>query len=650
MAPKKKSLVWKFYDRIDDNKSKCKLCQIVIKCTGNTTNLFGHIRNVHKAAYIEIVPFQRTTSEKESITQSVLEPAASSSNETPCIGSVDELKSNQSDSETVIPSTSSSQSTSKPLDKALDSDSEVIPIKRQKSIKTSFQEISSYSESGMKTRKLNNCLLYMICKDHQPFSIVENEGFKNLMKSVAPQDKIPSRTSLRRWLDNKYEVVSETFKKKLSSIEDLTLTTDIWSDTLNMKSFIGVTVHFGIEIELISVTLGVYELDERHTSQYISEMLLKTCAEWGTKKDNVTAVVTDNAANMVKAVELTFGKKKHIPCLAHSLNLVAEGTMACTVWQEIVTKIKAIVTWFKQSCVASDELRKATSTETKLIQSVPTRWNSTYYMVQRFLELRSVINDILFRHATAPPMLSSSEISIASSVLLILRPLEVATKEISADKYCTTSKIIPLVRCIFSKITSAGVAGEPVAREVQKLALQEITKRMGSIEHVTPLAIANILDPRFKKNHINDAIACSNAVSKIKDLMKIHLRQIEEIESDSDKSDKSEETFSLWSDGTSQTVYLTSPVGRLNDNPLEIWKDYKIQFPILHKIAFKYLIMVGTSVPSERLFSQAAQVMTQQRNRLKDKRLENATLPRNPFFMIKNKKVEEDCLQLDESL
>ncbi|CAG4952920.1 unnamed protein product [Parnassius apollo] len=275
------------------------------------------------AAYIEIVPFQRTTSEKESITQSVLEPAASSSNETPCIGVVDELKSVQSDSETVIPSTSSSQSTSKPLDKALDSDTEVIPIKRQKSIKTSFQEISCYSESGMKTRKLNNC----------------------------------------------------------------------------------VTVHFNRNEHN-----GVYELDERHTSQYISQMLLKTCAEWGIKKDNVTAVVTDNAANMVKTVELTF------------------------------------------------------------------------------------------------------------------------------------------VRRIFSKMTSAGVAGEPVAREVQRLAPQEITKRMGSIEHVTPLAIANILDPSFKKNHFNDAIACSNAVWKIKDLMTPHLRQIEEIKSDSDKSDKSEETFSLWSD------------------------------------------------------------------------------------------------------
>lgn len=68
---------------------------------------------------------------------------------------------------------------------------------------------------------------------------------------------------------------------------------------------------------------------------------------------------------------------------------------------------------------------------------------------------------------------------------------------ISADNYCITSKIIPLVRCIISKITSA-VVEEPMAREVQKLVLQEMTKRMGSIEHVTPFAIANILDLRFK--------------------------------------------------------------------------------------------------------------------------------------------------------
>lgn len=53
----------------------------------------------------------------------------------------------------------------------------------------------------------------------------------------------------------------------------------------------------------------MYHLDERHTSEYIAQMLTKTCEEWGFNTDKVTSVVTDNAANMVKAVEIAFGKK-----------------------------------------------------------------------------------------------------------------------------------------------------------------------------------------------------------------------------------------------------------------------------------------------------------------------------------------------------
>lgn len=153
-----------------------------------------------------------------------------------------------------------------------------------------------------------------------------------------------------------------------------------------MKSFLGITAHFGIDIELYSITLGVYELDERHTSDYLSEILLKVCQDWKIDQENVTAVVTDNAANIVKAIELAFGRRKHIPCFAHTLNLVAKGTMMCTEWRNIVSKVKTIVTWFKQSCVASDELRKATAVAmdspagVKLIQSVDTRWNSTYLL------------------------------------------------------------------------------------------------------------------------------------------------------------------------------------------------------------------------------------------------------------------------------
>ncbi|KAF2890992.1 hypothetical protein ILUMI_15181 [Ignelater luminosus] len=139
--------------------------------------------------------------------------------------------------------------------------------------------------------------------------------------------------------------------------------------------------------------------------------------------------------------------------------------------------------------------------------------------------------------------------------------------------------------------------------------------------------------------HFTDPIACSSAVAKVKEFMKATI-QNEVVESDSsDHSDKPEDNFSLWDDhyklvhkswktaksddaiSDELSIYLRSSVGRLNENPLEIWNDLKIQLPKLHTIAYKYLTMVGTSVSSERLFSKAAQIVNQQRNRLKGKRL-----------------------------
>ncbi|KAH9645948.1 hypothetical protein HF086_011410 [Spodoptera exigua] len=212
-------------------------------------------------------------------------------------------------------------------------------------------------------------------------------------------------------------------------------------------------------------------------------MLTKTCEEWGFNTDKVTAVVTDNAANMVKAVEIAFGKKKHIPCFAHTLNLVAQHILGIPELQEILTKAKNVVTFFKESCVASDELRKSVRADTKLIQDVPTRWNSTYYMIARFLDLRNAVSEILIRHKTAPPMLTGMELTILTSLLNVLQPLEAATKEISGDKYYSSSKIIPLVHCMISKLKNL-VIEESLIKDVQKRTLTEINKRMGAIEQV----------------------------------------------------------------------------------------------------------------------------------------------------------------------
>lgn len=182
------------------------------------------------------------------------------------------------------------------------------------------------------------------------------------------------------------------------------------------------------------------------------------CTESGiaAKSDSVTAVVSDNCANIVKAIDIAFGSKKFIPCFAHTLNLLVENVLKVENTAGLLTKAKAIVKWFKQGVVASDELRKVT--DKKLIQPVSTRWNSTFYMLQRLTELRPFINDIINRHSKAPTMLTADELEDINELVTIPEPFEAATVEMSGEYYLTTSMTIPIVQIINRGIEKMSVS------------------------------------------------------------------------------------------------------------------------------------------------------------------------------------------------
>lgn len=639
MPPKSK--YWEYFEKIDNSQARCRSCSKILKTCGNTTNLRLHIEKMHPillkkrqndaetdepgSKKLRAGNESPTTEEKQMQPQ----PSTSFATSAPSssyIGSEIESESVKSDTS----GTSATASTSRNVSK--------IKSSFQPTLTSTFRNIHEYTETGAKGVRLSAAILYMICKDSQPFQIVENEGFLELMKVAAPLYKVPSRFTFKKMLENKFEVTQNYFKNKLKTVNSCTLTTDVWTETMQTRSFLGVTVHFFDNDKLESATLGVYELSEHHTGEYISQMLLKTTEEWGINNSKVLAVVTDAGANMIKAVDLAFGKKSHIPCFAHMLNLVAQKSLEKTQnLPQLISAIKKIVTWFKHSVIASDELRKEASL--KLIQEVSTRWNSTFYMIERFLELRAAINKILICHATAPAMITAKDIEDLKEITEILRPIELATREICGQKYVTSSKVIPLTRMLSLKISGLKPK-TAVGINLQENIMNEIKKRLLPAESINILAVSTLLDPRFKNIHFQDAVACSRAIRIIKDLMLIQetdkSEQIDVTKETYSKADKDE--FNLWNEHykiveEKQTLphqsevgdmpsefsfYLKSPLSDLKQEPLEIWSHgIGSSFPKMKPVAIKYLSCIATSTPSERLFSKAGITLTQQRNRLK---------------------------------
>lgn len=153
---------------------------------------------------------------------------------------------------------------------------------------------------------------------------------------------------------------------------------------------------------------------------------MSICNEWKIKTSNVSAIVTDNGANVVGACKAIFAER-HVRCFAHTLNIVAinsidfytidasaglpdcedtdeEDLMSETgpsQLKDLVRKIKKIVCFFKRSEAASTTLtnvqKESGKQPKRLIQEVKTRWNSLYEMVERYLELSEFVSRSLLK-------------------------------------------------------------------------------------------------------------------------------------------------------------------------------------------------------------------------------------------------------------
>ncbi|KAL4141536.1 hypothetical protein QTP88_004161 [Uroleucon formosanum] len=461
-----------------------------------------------------------------------------------------------------------------------------------------FNRISLYAEGGFNHRKITMCLLYFICKDYRPFAV------------------IPSVITLKNTLDNKYEVTKGILKSCLLAASHVSITFDAWTETMNEKSFLGVTVHYLKDVSLKSHCLAVAELKERHTAQYLSDIIQK---------------ILSDCSN------------------AYSWS---------TKLKPIISKVREIVKWVKNSVINSDQLIKKQAEAgvpegkfKKLILDVATRWNSVFFMIRRFLEMESFLSPIILNDITAPSMPTAIEMNILRQLLELLQPLEFVTKESSGENYITISKVIPMISCLLKQLAQIQPRFD-VLSDIKDMLHVEIVRRFGLIEQVKPISIATILDPRFKNLHFSDPVACSSAMAELRRLSKPDITSSES-EGEVTTSLENEESYDFWAHhkmlahgqkkkksssfaNDELSLYLSNPLSPLKSNPLELWEDMKTVFPMLYKQSRISFTMVETSVPSERLFSKAGGVMTKTRNRLTGSRLEKilllADLPEDQWF------------------
>ena len=266
----------------------------------------------------------------------------------------------------------------------------------------------------------------------------------------------------------------------------------------------------------------------------------------------------------------------------------------------------------------------------KIKQDVDTRWNSTFKMLESYNQQKEEITTILCLQRKEELCLSSLQQDCLENTLTILEPFNAATVEVSSEKFTSLSKVIPIVKQLLKK-------SESMKCSLGIRLKENLLNYFSSIEDKEYLRMATVLDPRFKKGCFRNAQDLAERDIR-NHLEKLHnCRSLKDIETASTPSPQPKRIkSSLWDDFDEEMetnendqeekqtpvdiemkFYMDSKRIQRHENPLEWWKSNQQFLPLMSVLAKKYLGIPATSVPSERVFSKAGELVSAKRSTLK---------------------------------
>nr|CAI5830783.1 unnamed protein product [Callosobruchus analis] len=299
---RKRSEIWNNFSSVGENRAKCGFCSAILSTLGGSTgNLSRHMKNKH--------PFTPLENYRQTPSLSHINLAIHSTADSSCTSSaLSEVY--------VGPSTSTV------------SDANEFPkSKKQKTTITSMNFVQSVKPVGLNRAKLlDRQLVTMIrvVKEYQPFRIVEDTEFKKFVNMLCPGYSLPSRKTISGSLIPQImNTTKEIVSQKIGRAAAICLTTDGWT-SINNDSFIAITAHYidVAETMMQSNLLTCLNYTDRHTASNLASLLQDVVKEWNLE-NQICAVVTDNAANVVSSIRMC--NYRHIGCFAHTINLIVQA-------------------------------------------------------------------------------------------------------------------------------------------------------------------------------------------------------------------------------------------------------------------------------------------------------------------------------------
>ena len=133
---------------------------------------------------------------------------------------------------------------------------------------------------------------------------------------------------------------------------------------------------------------------------------------------------------------------KRISCIIHTLQLVVKLFEINPVFRPTIKKAHRLVKRFNKSCKATEMLIKKSGR--KLVSDCPTRWDSTFLMLSRLIDLKVHVNYV--SNELSWETLSSNQWKQLDLILSLLQPFAHQTNIVGAEQSTSISMVIPVLK------------------------------------------------------------------------------------------------------------------------------------------------------------------------------------------------------------
>lgn len=158
-----------------------------------------------------------------------------------------------------------------------------------------------------RVKLLLDCVEF-VAVDGNPFSKINGSGLLSMLEKTLNELSQAGRSvnltdnNLREVKEMLHQTAENVRKKIRGELENRLFSLMVDITTKRRRSILGVSVQFIADGEHVIRSIGMLQLDESHTGEYLAKVVWELLSEYGVKTQQVIAITTDNGSNVIKMV------------------------------------------------------------------------------------------------------------------------------------------------------------------------------------------------------------------------------------------------------------------------------------------------------------------------------------------------------------